>query len=143
MKSPVLLRTASILALIHAVLHTAGGLFSAPAHGPAEVAILDAMKSTAFDFMGSDRSYWDFYMGFGLFLTVALVMQAVLLWQLAGLAKLDPDRARPLIATLFVAFAAGVVLSWRYFFIAPLVMEIIIAALTGLAYVLARPRRPI
>jgi hypothetical protein len=140
MKPRILLRSAAILTLIHAVLHTFGGLLSEPSHGPEEIAVLNTMKSLQFDFMGSPRTYWDFYFGFGLFLTVSLLLQAVLLWQLASLAKSDPAKASPFIAALLVAFIAAVVLSWRFFFIAPLVMEVIIAILIGLAYVLTKPR---
>jgi hypothetical protein len=141
MTPTILLRCASLLALVHSLLHTFGGLLAAPSHGADEERVLATMKSLRFDFMGSARSYWDFYFGFGLFLTVALVLQAVLLWQLAALARTEPDQARPFLATLFVSFLAAVLLSWRYFFVAPLVMEAVIAALVGLAWVLSGRRR--
>jgi hypothetical protein len=98
------------------------------------------MKSSKFDFMGSLRSYWDLYLGLGLVVSVSLLLQAVLLWQLASLAKADPVKARPFMASLLLAFIAAVVLSWRFFFIAPLVTEALIAILIALAYVSARPR---
>jgi len=135
MKSPILLRTASILTLIHALLHQFGGMSQPPSHGQAEVELRSAMQSFHMDVMGSIRSYWDFYFGFGVFLTVTLLVLAVLLWQLATLTKSEPAKARPLIASLFVGFIAYVVVSWRYMFIAPLVTEAIIALLIGLAYI--------
>ena len=126
--------------MIHAVLHTVGGLLGEPSHGPEERAVIAAMKASAFDFMGSPRTYWDFYFGFGLFLSVGLVLQAVLLWQLAALAKSDPAKARPFMISLFLAFVAAILLSWQFFFIAPLVTEAIIAAFIALAYMSSRPR---
>jgi hypothetical protein len=96
MKPHILLRTASILTLIHALLHHFGGLTRPPSHGQDEVVVRTAMKSFRMDVMGSFRSYWDFYFGFGLFLTVSLLLLAVLLWQLAALAKSDPAKAGPL-----------------------------------------------
>lgn len=140
MKPPILLRIAAVLTLIHAVLHTVGGLLSDPAHGPEEIAVIEAMKATAFDFMGSQRTYWDFYFGFGWFLSVGLVLQAVLLWQLAALAKTDPAKARPFMIPLFLAFVAAIVLSYQFFFIAPLLTEAIIAVFIALAYMASRPR---
>jgi hypothetical protein len=140
-----LLRAASALTLVHAVLHTLGGLLKAPTHGGAEIAVLNTMQGFQFDFMGSLRSYWDFYLGFGLFVTLGLVLQAVLLWQLAPLARKEPQLARPFLATLLASFIVMMVLSWRYFFVAPLVFEGVIASLIASAYVLARPgatRRP-
>jgi hypothetical protein len=138
MKSTTLLRIAAVLTLIHAVLHTVGGLLSAPDHGAEEINVLNTMKSFQFDFMGSMRSYWDFYLGFGLIVTLFLLVETVLLWQVASLAKSDPGKARPFMLTLLAAFIATMILSWRYFFIAPLVVEGVIALLIGLAYVLSR-----
>lgn len=138
MKPHVLLRVASALTLIHAVLHTIGGLLSAPPHGQEGLAVLAAMKSFRFEVMGSLRSYWDFYLGFGLFLSVTLVVIAALLWQLATLARTAPARARPLMASLCACVVAFSVLSWPYFFVAPLVTELAIAICIGLAYASAR-----
>lgn len=138
MKPRILLRVASVLTLVHAILHTFGGLLSPPSHGPEELTVLTAMKAFRFDAMGSLRSYWDFYLGFGLFLTVTLILISVLLWQLAALVRVSPASARPLIASLFACFAAFAVLSWMYFFIAPLVTELVIGICIGLAYISSR-----
>lgn len=137
MREIVLLRIASALTLIHAVLHTAGGLLKSPAHGAQEIAVLNTMKGFQFDFMGSMRSYWDFYLGFGFFVTLGLVLQAVLLWQLASLARKAPGIARPLVGTLLASFVVMMALSWRYFFVAPLATEALIAVLVATAYVYA------
>ena len=48
------------------------------------------------------------------------------------------DEARPFIAALCIAFMAFAVLSWRYFFIAPLVVEATVALLLGFAYAASR-----
>lgn len=138
MKPHVLLRVASMLTLIHAILHTFGGLLSAPSRGQEELAVLTAMKAFRFDVMGSPRSYWDFYFGFGLFLTATLVLISMLLWQLAVLVRVSPASARPLMASLCASFIAFAVLSWMYFFIAPLLTELVIAVCIGLAYVSSR-----
>lgn len=54
------------------------------------------MTAVRFDTMGANRSYLDFYMGFGWSITVAMVMQTVLLWQIASLARTDPASVRPM-----------------------------------------------
>lgn len=138
MKPHTLLKSASILSLIHALLHQFGGLTRPPSHGESEVAVRTAMKSFKMDVMGSPRSYWDFYFGFGLFVTVSLLCLAFLLWQLGALAKADPAKARPFMITLLVGFIAYCSISWTYFFIAPLVTEAIIAFLIGSAYTFSR-----
>jgi hypothetical protein len=69
MKPPIYLRAASVLAFIHGVLHTIGGVFGDAPPGPQQTAVL-AMKSNAFKTMGVTRTYWDFFLGYGLFISV-------------------------------------------------------------------------
>lgn len=142
MTSKRLLRIAAILTLIHGILHTVGGLFRTPSFGASETAVIDAMKSASFDFMGSMRSYWDFYFGFGLNVSVTLFIEVLVLWQLADLSAAAPERARPLIASFAVAFLAMAALSFRYFFIAPIINELAIAALLVAAYLQSRSPTP-
>lgn len=138
MKAHVLLRAASAFTLAHALLNSFAGLLSGTSKNPEEASLLNAMKALQFDAMGSLRTYWDFYFGFGLFLTFNLLLLAVLLWQLASLVKAEPAMARPFVGSLCIAFLAFAVLSGLYFFIAPLVIEAIIALLLGLAYLSSR-----
>ncbi len=132
MKPATWLRTASVLTLIHAILHTAGGMFGGPRSAAQTVALASVQKNT-FEAFGRTRSYWDFYFGFGLMASLTLLLLAVLLWQLAALLTTDPDKTRPLLAALFVMFIAMSAISWYYFFAPPFVTEIIIAALIGIA----------
>ena len=138
MKSQILLRAASALTLAHALLNSFAGLLSGTSKSQEEVSILNAMKALHFDAMGSLRTYWDFYFGFGLFLTVNLLLLSALMWQLASLVKAEPEMARPFVGLLCFAFLGFAVLSWLYFFFAPVVIEGIIALLLGLAFASAR-----
>ena len=140
MRKPVLfLRIASVLTLIHAVLHTIGGVFSRPDTGPATVAV-EAMKANRFELMGNVRSYWEFYRGMGLMVTIFLTFEAVVFWQLSSLARTDAKRMRPILATFAVAYLAMAVNSQIYFFLAPVIVEMMIAILLVLAFVTAKPR---
>jgi len=140
MRKPVLfLRIASVLTLIHAVLHTIGGVFSSPDTGPATVAV-EAMKVNRFELMGNVRSYWEFYRGMGLMVTIFLTFEAVVFWQLSSLARTDAKRMRPILATFAVAYLAMAVNSQIYFFLAPVIVEMMIAILLVLAFVTAKPR---
>jgi hypothetical protein len=139
MKKPVLfLRIASVLTLIHAVLHTVGGVFGKIDPGPASVAV-EAMKVNQFLFMGTLRSYWEFFRGMGLMVTIFLTAEAVIFWQLSSLAKSDSRRLRPILATFAVAYAALALDSFTYFFLVPVIVEAAIALLLGLALVTAKP----
>ena len=126
MKAAWLLRIASVLALVHGLLHTFGGVFGTVAPGPQAVAIT-AMQTNRFDVMGVARSYWDFQMGYGLTLTVKFLLETVVFWQLASLIKMDP-RVRSVVLTFGLGYLAYTVLAWYYFFAAPAIFELVIAA---------------
>ena len=138
MKAPLFLRIASILSFLFAVGHTLGGRKSWSPAGETEV--LRAMKSVHFHAQGVDRTYWDFYAGFGLTISVSLLLQAVLLWQLATIAKADPLRLRPLIASFFLASVASAYVSWRFIFAVPVVFSALLATCLGLAFLACSPR---
>jgi hypothetical protein len=126
-----------VLTLIHAALHTIGGVFGGAAAG-AQQAAVTAMKTNEFLAMGAMRSYWDFYMGMGLTVSVLLAAEGVVFWQLGSLAKSDGARLRPVLATFLVAYLALAVNSYSYFFWGPVITEILIALCLGLAIAGAR-----
>jgi hypothetical protein len=139
MRTVLFLRIASVLTFIHAVLHTIGGVFGAPAPGLQQVTVA-VMKANEFQVMGVTRSYGDFYRGLGLVVSVFLTLEAIVFWQLGSLAKTDAVRLRPILATFLVGYLGAAVVSYRYFFAAPAITEILIAACLGLAIAFARQR---
>jgi hypothetical protein len=132
MKATVFLRIASVLTLIHAALHTIGGVFGGAAAGVQET-VVTAMKANQFPVMGVMRSYWDFQMGLGLVVSVALTVEGLVFWQLGTLAKRDALRLRPILTTFLAGYLCISVISFRYFFVAPVVTEVLIALCLGLA----------
>jgi hypothetical protein len=141
MKSVVFLRIASVLTLIHSVLHTVGGVFGKPAPGPA--AATDAiMRANQFVVFGVTRTYFDFLRGMGLGVTIFLTAEAIVFWQLGTLAKTDAARLRPVMATFMVAYLVFAANSFVYFFAAPVIVEILIAACLGMAIASAKAKEP-
>lgn len=138
MKPTLFLRIASVLTLIHAVLHTIGGVFGKPQPGIAAM-VVATMEANRFPVLGVTRSYSDFYFGMGLGITIMLAVEAVLLWQLGTLARSDAARLRPIIAVLMGGFVAFAVNSYLYFFYGPVIAELLIAACLGVAIVTAKP----
>src|SRR5262245_60642857 len=132
MKTPLLLRITSIITLAMAAGHTLGGTKSWSPMGENDV--LRAMGSVRFDTQGVSRTYLDFYLGFGFTISVCLLLQAVLLWQLAAIARTDPRSTRPLIASLFLASIASAILSWVFIFAVPAIFSAVIAASLALTY---------
>jgi hypothetical protein len=136
-KTTLFLRIASVLTAVHAVLHTIGGVLSKPRNGAPELAVIDAMKSRSFDVMGSMRTYWDFFFAYGLLVSITLLVQGILFWQLATMAKTNAAAIKPILILFTLNFLVTTVIAWKYFFIAPAVTELLIAACLGVAYVAA------
>lgn len=138
MKAAIFLRVASFLTLIHAALHTIGGVFGKPMPGPSSVAYA-AMQSNHFLLMGNDRTWADFYRGLGLGATIFMTAEAIILWQLAGLLAIAGTRLRPLLWVLLLSWLAMVVNSYAYFFAGPVIAEILIVACVAGAIFTAQP----
>lgn len=141
MKPSTLLRIGSVLSLLYFGGHMMGAPWT-PSQGPETTALVGNMKSYRFDVMGSSRTYWGFYLGFGLIIGVHLLVQTVALWQLGTMAKRDASSVRPLIGLFGLALVANAILAWRFFFAVPLVLAIAIATSLGLAFISPRTSSP-
>ena len=104
MKASVFYRIAAVLLLLFAAGHTLGFRQSDPKWGVDT--LLVSMRSTHFDVQGFSRTYWDFFVGSGFFVSVFLLFAAVLAWQLGGLSPeiLARLRGRLLFALLLSPF---------------------------------------
>ena len=135
MKASMFYRIAAVLLLLFEAGHTSGFPWSDPKWG----VDLGSMRSTHFYIMGFSRTYWDFYVGFGLFVSVFLLLALVLAWQLG---RLPPESLALMRGTAWafaLCFAAITVLSWKYFFIIPIVFSALITlCLTAAAWLPAR-----
>jgi hypothetical protein len=131
MKASWFYRIAAVLLLLFDIGHTSGFPWSDPKWG---VDLL-SMRSTHFQIMGFSRTYWDFYVGFGLFVSVFLLLAVVLAWQLGGLRPEFLALMRGTAWAFALCFAAITLLSWKFFFIIPIVFSIVITScLTAAAW---------
>lgn len=124
-------RLASYLLLLFCLGHTRGGVLAIPSFGTAGDSVLAMMKSVHFRCMSSDCTWFGFYAGFGLFASIFLFLSAALTWYLGGLSPSARRALLPITWMLFLAQAAGAVLAWTYFFLAPQVFSTAIAGLLG------------
>jgi hypothetical protein len=137
MKPTLFLRIASILTVLLFAGHTSGYPWT-PATGEQEMAAVAQMKAHAFDVAGAMRTYWDFYVGFGLAISVLMLAIGVALWQVAAMAKKNAGNLRPIMVTFFLAFVITAILDLQYFFVIPLVFAIAISICLGLAFLFSR-----
>jgi hypothetical protein len=127
----ILYRVAAVLLLLFAIGHQWGFRQVDPKWGVA--AYIDGLKSTNFEVQGARRNYWDFFSGFGFFVTVLLLFSAVLAWQLAGMPVTTLASLRLISWSFAACYVLIALLNWRYFFAAPLVLSV----LAALALILA------
>jgi hypothetical protein len=136
MSTALLLRIASVISLIFTAGHTLGGRRSWTFSGETEV--LNAMRTFQVQAFGVSRTYMDFYRGFGFTLSVYLLLQAVVLWQLAAIADTNPAQVRPMIVSFTLASLVGGILTWQFIFPIPAVFGAVITAFLVAALFVAR-----
>jgi len=133
MRASTFLRIASVISFLYCAGHTSGYPWT-PVVGEHEMAIVESMKSDQFDVIGSMRSFWDFYIGFGLVVSGFMLAIAVALWQIASLARRGVNGLRPMILTFFIAFVINTIFEIQFFFVIPIVMAAAISILLGIAF---------
>jgi hypothetical protein len=93
------------------------------------------MKAHYFDIHGFNQSYWTMYFGYGLIAILLGLVEIALLWQIVTLARVQPDRVKPIVGLLIVVNLLHAFVCWEYFFPVPIVMDIVVAICLGLALV--------
>ena len=136
MSTTLTLRIASVIALLFAAGHMMGGLKKWSPMGDNDV--LKAMTSVRFNVMGENRSYREFYMGFGWLVGVAMLLQAALLWQMASIASSNVAQVRQMVASFAIATFASGVIAWRFIFPIPALFSGVLLVALIAAYLTAR-----
>jgi hypothetical protein len=141
MKAIWLYRTAAILFVVFAALHTFGFL-TFTAATPEGRAVYDAMNSVHFTQDGGTYSYGNFYRGLGLSCTVSMLLSGYLAWHLGQLSRALPQAIGVLSWVFAAAQVAGLALSVRYFGVPPAAFSAVLVITLGWAawLVSAEPR---
>ena len=138
MKASTFYRIAAVLLLLFAVGHTLGFRQSDPNWGVD--ALLGSMRSRHFDVQGFNRTYWDLFEAAGFSVGVFYLFAAILAWQLGGLPAATLALMRGIAWAFALCFAAIMVVSWRYLFIIPIALSLVITCcLTAAAWLSAKP----
>jgi len=127
----ILYRVSAVVLLLFAAGHQLGFRRVDPRWN-ADAAVA-AMRNVRFPVQGFQRTYWEFFSGFGFFVTTLLLFSAVFAWQVGGL---SPDSRRMLAPVLWafaIAYVVIAALTWRYFFVAPGILATIVALLLVVA----------
>jgi hypothetical protein len=135
-------RVAAALALLFCAGHTLGGMLGQKSLGAASDAVFAAMKSTHFDFNGADCTWYGFWFGFGLTVSVFLLLVAAIALTLDRVGPEAWPQVRPLAWALIAAMSANGLVAWRYFFLGPILLSVAIVTLLILGTVRKGRRRP-
>jgi hypothetical protein len=125
-----------MISLVYAVGHSLGGLqnWSPIDNNP----VLKAMTDVRFNTMGVSRSYLDLYVGLGWSISVAMLLQTVLLWQMASLARTNLAQVRAMIAAFALATLVAGVIAWRLILPVPALFSAVLLIALIAAYWTAR-----
>jgi hypothetical protein len=139
MKPWIWLRVLAVLFGIFVVGHTLGTAAPKVTLGPQEATVFAAMQGFRFRIMGFDRTYWEFFRGFALIISVLLLVMMAIAWQLGTISKQSRRLALPMAITLQLGCVGLLILSWLFFFGAPIVIcAMAVVCSTGAVIALGR-----
>lgn len=134
------LRVLAVVLGVFALGHTVGTAAPKVTRGMREAVVVSAMQGYRFPVMGFDRTYWDFYRGFALTISVTMFAMAAVAWQLAAVSRRAPTEALPMAVTLLVGCVGILLVSLKFFFAPPIVFSVMAVGVAGWVVVLLRGR---
>jgi len=133
MNPKLLLRAASAVMLLLAIGHALGSPWT-PVQDPGALAVVSAMRDYHFNVMGFERSFFNFYVGFGWMLSAYLFGHAILYWQLASILDLLGHKLSGIVGILTIEAICAAVLAWKFLFWVPVIMTALIALLLATSF---------
>ena len=137
MKSWIWFRALAVVLAFFTLGHTLGTR-KAITTAPEEAAVIASMQQYRVPVMGFLRSYWDFYRGFSVTISVLLAALMVFAWQLGTLSRRNPREALPFAVTILIACVANAIVSFSYFFTAPMATSVVAVLCAAVGTVLVR-----
>jgi len=122
-------RIAAVLLIVFCAGHTGGGMLAQKSLGPQADAVFAQMKAVHFVFNGSDCTWYGFWFGFGMTSSLFLLLSAIIAWQLDKVGPAAWPAVSVIAWSLIAAHAANAFLSWKYFFLGPAVIGVLVTAL--------------
>jgi hypothetical protein len=119
-------RIAAYLMVLYTLGHTVGAVIGTPEFGPQSDAVVSSMKTVLVMVQGTERTWYDFYRGFGAFVSVFFVFSTWFAWYVGGMSREDRRTFNPITWALELAWVGGAVLAWEYFFAVPQIFSTVI-----------------
>jgi hypothetical protein len=132
-----LTKSAAAAIMLYALGHSRSYPWT-PVIGPSQQELLRQLQNNTFAVSGVHRSYWDFYVGFGIDISIVHFTIALTLWLLADVLEISPKKMAMILGLFSLSYLAGSVVMWRYLFLPPFVLSSLIVLLTLAAAVKLR-----
>src|SRR5471030_2277133 len=116
MKPKLILRTASIIILLHNAGHIMGTLTWKQTDDPAKIEVIKQMTDHKFPFMGTVRSMGNYFDGFGLATTLAFFLIAIILWIVSDTTEQNKGICKKIILTISIILLAWGIDELIFFF---------------------------
>lgn len=138
--SSLSLKITAVLILLFAMAHTLGYPWVGRMSAENVAKLMEVFDSTKTVTQGFARTYGDTHVGFGLYIALFFVVQAIVTWRLAESAASDIALARFVTALFAIQYAGTVLLDFFYFFWGPIIFSAFIVAgyLTSFALIPSR-----
>jgi len=137
----VLIRLSSILVFLLMIGHMSAYPWTST-HSLQETRLVDSMKSVELEFFGERSAYWSLYFGWGVLVGVLLLTLAIILWLLSDLARLAPRPVGVISGISSVSCLVGAYLSYRFFYIPPILFFCLTCVILVAAAVQLRRQQP-
>jgi len=93
--------------------------------------------------LGEHSTYWNLYFGWGIWMAVSLLTLAIILWLLSDLSHVAPRNVGVISGVISATSVIGAYLSFRFFYIPPIIFYSVICVLLAAAAVQLLKHRPI
>jgi hypothetical protein len=124
-------RVASFLLVLYTLGHTLGAVVETPQFGFSSDEVVAQMKSVQVKVQSADCTWYGFYRGFGIMVSVYFAFSALVAWYLGSDGGRVETVLRPIAWALFLGHLAGALITWVYFFPVPIVFSTAITILLG------------
>jgi hypothetical protein len=126
-------RLAAYALVLYTLGHTFGAVVATPNFGDESAGVVKAMKTVHVAAMGADCTWYGFYRGFGVFVSIFFVFSLAVAWHVGGKSLEQRVALLPLTWALFGSYAVSILTACLYFFPMPIIFSTIVTVLLGVA----------
>jgi hypothetical protein len=135
----ILLRTAAALMVVHLIGHTIGHAGWKKPADPAQLAVVKQMNGPKFPFMGVNRSMGEYFDGYGIGCSIAMLIFILVLWSISSELSTSPRLAKKAMVSISLCLLAWGIDELIFFFPFAASLTLIAFVCTLAAYFLYKP----